>query len=91
MRELKRIAEDCQQMNMALPARIASEINYQQYIERLEKTAGNTPLNIRDLVEKQLQGTISGQIELTGKFREESDYENIIKYIEFKNVSASYE
>jgi hypothetical protein len=70
--ELKRITKDRQQMNMALPARIASEINYQQYSERLKRTTENTiaRLNIRDLAETQLQDTISEPIELTGEFRE---------------------
>jgi hypothetical protein len=82
--ELERIAVDRQQMNMALPARIASEINLQQYAERLKKTTKYTiaRLDIKDLAEKELLGTISEPTELTGEFREESDYTSAIKHIE---------
>ncbi|KAG9229630.1 hypothetical protein BJ875DRAFT_474334 [Amylocarpus encephaloides] len=82
--ELERIAEDRQQMNMALPARIASEINLQQYANRLKKTTENTiaRLDIRDLAEKELLDAISEPTELTGEFREESDYTNVISHIE---------
>ena len=54
--ELERITKDWQQMNIALPARITSEINYQQYIERLKKTTENimARLDIRDLADKEL-------------------------------------
>jgi hypothetical protein len=71
-------------MNMALPARIAAEINLQQYAERLKKTTVNTiaRLDIRSLAEKELLDTISEPTELTGEFREESDYASVIKHIE---------
>jgi hypothetical protein len=82
--ELERIAEDRQQVNMALPARLASELNYQQYAERLKETTQNiiAQLDARELAEKELQETISEPTELTGEFREESDFENVIKQIE---------
>lgn len=73
--ELERVAEDRQQMNMALLARIASEINYQQYEGRLRKTTENAIacLDVRELAERELQDIISEPTELTGEFREESD------------------
>jgi hypothetical protein len=82
--ELERIAQDRQQMNMTLPARIASEMNYQQYEERLRKITENTiaSLDVRELAERELQDIISEPTELTGEFREKSDYENAIKQIE---------
>jgi hypothetical protein len=87
--KLERIAEDRQQMNMALPARITSEMNYQQYEERLRKTTENAiaRLDVRELAERELQDTISEPTELTGEFREESDYENVIKQIEKENAN----
>jgi hypothetical protein len=82
--ELERIAVDRQQMNMALPARIASERNLQQYAERLKKATENTiaRLDIRDLAEKEFLDAISEPTELTGEFREESDYTSVINHIE---------
>ena len=71
-------------MNMALLARIALEMNYQQYKERLRKSTENAiaHLDLRELADRELQDTISEPTELTGEFREESDYENVIKQIE---------
>jgi hypothetical protein len=82
--ELDRIAEGRQQMNMTLPARLASEINLQQYVGRLKEMTASTiaRLNMRDLAEKELLETISEPTELTGEFREESDYRTVIKHIE---------
>ncbi|MCJ1284328.1 hypothetical protein MMC26_003659 [Xylographa opegraphella] len=82
--EIERIAEDRQQMNMTLPARLASEINLQQYTERLKKNTESTiaHLDIRILAEKELLDTISESTELTGEFKEDSDYANVIKTIE---------
>ncbi|PQE05176.1 hypothetical protein CJF31_00011326 [Rutstroemia sp. NJR-2017a BVV2] len=82
--ELERIAVDRQQMNIALPAQIASERNLQQYTERLKKATENTiaHLDIRDLAEKELLDMISEPTELTGEFREESDYTSVINHIE---------
>ena len=82
--ELERIAEDRQQMSMTLPARLASEINLQRYTERLKKNTENTiaHLDIRNLAEKELLDTISEPTELTGEFKEDSDYANVIKTIE---------
>lgn len=82
--ELERIAEDRQQINITLPARIASEINLQQYTKRLKKTTEYTiaRLDIKDLTEKELLDTISEPTKLTGEFREESDYTSAIKQIE---------
>jgi hypothetical protein len=89
LRELERIAEDWQQMNMTLVARIASERNYQQVEERLRKTTQDAiaRLDVRELAERELQDTISEPIELTGDFKEESDYENVIKQIEKENAN----
>jgi hypothetical protein len=42
---------------------------------------------VRELAEKELQDTISELIELTGEFREESDYENVIKQIKKENAN----
>jgi hypothetical protein len=71
-------------MNMALPVQIASERNLQQYTERLKKAIENiiVYLDIRDLAEKELLDMISEPTELTGEFREESDYTSVINYIE---------
>jgi hypothetical protein len=76
-------------MNMTLQARNASEMNYQKYEERLKKTTENTIANLdmRELAERELQETISEPTELTGEFREESDYENVIKQIEKENAN----
>ncbi len=64
-------------------------MNYQQYEECLKKTIENTitSLDMRELVERELQETISEPTELTGKFREESNYENIIKQIKKENTN----
>ncbi|KAG9242209.1 hypothetical protein BJ878DRAFT_184464 [Calycina marina] len=82
--DLERIAEDRQQMNMALPARIASETHLRQYANRLKKTTEITiaRLDIRNLAEKELLDAISEPTELTGEFREESDYTSVISHIE---------
>jgi hypothetical protein len=87
--KLERIAEDRQQMNMTLAARIASERNYQQVEERLRKTTQDAiaRLDVRELAERELQDTISKPIELTGDFKEESDCENVIKQIENENAN----
>jgi hypothetical protein len=76
-------------MNITFSARIASEINYQQYEECLRKITENTiaSLNVRELAEKELQDTISEPTELTSEFREESDYKNVIKLIKKENVN----
>jgi hypothetical protein len=42
---------------------------------------------VRELAEKELQDTISEPTELTSEFREESDYENVIKLIKKENVN----
>jgi hypothetical protein len=78
-KELERIAEDRQQMNVTLQARNASEMNYQKYEERLKEITENTIANLdmRELAERELQETISEPTELTGEFREESNYENV--------------
>lgn len=39
-------------------------------------------LDIRDLAEKEMQRLLAEPEELTGEFREESDYETAIKHIE---------
>lgn len=64
--------------------RIASEIHYQQYAERLKKSTQNAiaRLDVRELAERELQDTISEPTELMAEFRDESDYENVIKQIE---------
>lgn len=82
--ELERITDDRQQMNMTLSARLASEINLQQYTERLRKNTENTiaSLDIRNLAEKELLVTISEPTELTSELKEDSDYANVIKNIE---------
>jgi hypothetical protein len=87
--KLEHIAEDRQQMNMALLAQIASEMNYQKYEERLRKTTENViaRLDVRELAERELQGTISEPTELTGEFREESNHENVIKHIKKEYVN----
>lgn len=87
--KLEHIAEDQQQMNMALLAQIASEMNYQKYEERLRKTTENViaRLDVRELAERELQGTISEPTELTGEFREESNHENVIKHIKKEYVN----
>ncbi len=56
-------------------------MNYQQYEDHLKKTIENTitSLDMRELAERELQEIISEPTELTGEFREESDYENVIK------------
>ena len=81
--ELKSIAEARQQMNIALPARIASENNLHHYAKRLKKTVENTiaHLDIQDLAEKALLATISEPIELTSEFKEESEYTSVINHI----------
>jgi hypothetical protein len=42
---------------------------------------------VRELVERELQDTISEPTELTGEFREESDYENVIRQIKKENAN----
>jgi hypothetical protein len=61
-------------MNMALPPRIASEFNYQQYEGCLRKTTENaiTRLDMRELAEREFQDIICKPTKLTGKFREGS-------------------
>jgi hypothetical protein len=56
-------------------------MNYQKYKECLKKTIENTIANLdmRELIERELQETISKPTELIGEFREESDYESVIK------------
>jgi hypothetical protein len=82
--ELERIDKDRQQMNMALPARIASEIHLQQHAERLKKNTEKkvAHLDVRYLAEKELLYTISEPSEPTGEFKKDSDHANIIKNIE---------
>jgi hypothetical protein len=87
--KLERIAEDRQQMNMTLAARIALERDYQQVKERLRKTIEDAiaRLDVKELVERELQDTISKPTKLIGDFKEESDYENVIKQIEKENAN----
>lgn len=87
--KLERIAEDRRQMNMTLAARIASERNYQLVEERLRKTTQDAiaRLDVRELAEREFQDTISKPTKLTGDFKEESDYENVIKQIEKENAN----
>ncbi len=61
------------QMNMTLPQRSASEMNYQKLENRLRRSPENaiSRLDVR---------------ELTGEFREESDYENVINQIEIEKA-----
>jgi hypothetical protein len=44
-------------------------------------------LDVGELAEKELKDTISEPTELTGEFREESDYENVIKQIKKENAN----
>jgi hypothetical protein len=82
--ELERIAEGRQQMNMTFAARRATEIYYQKEEERVRKSTEHAiaSLDLRELVERELQDTLSEPTELTGEFREENDYENAIRQIE---------
>jgi len=68
---------------VTLLARIASEMNYQQYKEHLRKTTENAiaRLDMRELAKRELQDAMSKPTKLTSKFREESDYKNVIKQI----------
>jgi hypothetical protein len=82
--KLERIAKDRQQINMTLPQRSALKANYQKLEERLRRSTKNiiARLNVKELAKRKFQETISELIELTGEFRDESDYKNIIKQIE---------
>jgi len=42
---------------------------------------------VRELTERELQGTISKPTKLTAEFKEESDYKNVIKQIEKENAN----
>jgi hypothetical protein len=68
-------------ITIALLVQIALKMNYQQYKEHLRKTMENAiaHLDVRELVEMELQNDISKPTKLIGEFKEESDYENIIK------------
>jgi hypothetical protein len=79
--ELERITNERQQMNMALPERVATERNSQRYLKRLRKTTENTiaRLDRRELAEREWQYLISEPTELTSEFREESNYRMAIK------------
>ena len=68
-------------MNITLPQRSASEMNYQKLENRLRISTENaiSYLDVKELAEREFQDTISEPTELTGEFREESDYENVIK------------
>ncbi|CZS92364.1 uncharacterized protein RAG0_02770 [Rhynchosporium agropyri] len=81
---LERIAEERQQMNMTLLARLASELNYQQYADRLRKKTKQAifRLDLKEVAEKELQDILSEPSELTGEFTDESDFEKVIKQLE---------
>jgi hypothetical protein len=86
--ELERIAKDRQQMNITLPERTASELNNQKFKERLRKSTENAiaHLDVKELAEREFQETISEPTELTGEFREEGNYENVIKQIKIEKA-----
>jgi len=88
---LERIAEDRQQMNMTLPARLASELNHQQYADRLKKATQRAivRLDLKELAEKELQDTLTEPSELTGEFRDENDFEKIIKQFEKDRANST--
>lgn len=88
---LERIAEDRQQMNITLPARLASELNHQQYANRLKKATQHAimRLNLKELAKMELKDTISEPSELTGEFRDESDYEKVIKELEKDRANST--
>jgi hypothetical protein len=52
-------------MNMALPTRVTSDTNLQQYVERLKKVTENSVahLDMRELAEEELLDTISEPIQ----------------------------
>jgi hypothetical protein len=43
-------------------------------------------LDVKELAEREFQEIISEPTELTGDFREESDYETVLKQIEIENA-----
>jgi hypothetical protein len=75
-------------MDMTLPERTASEMSNQKFEERLRRSTENAiaRLDIKELAEREFQETISEPTELTGEFREEGDYENVVKQIEIKRA-----
>ncbi|KAE8440414.1 hypothetical protein EG329_008015 [Mollisiaceae sp. DMI_Dod_QoI] len=88
---LERIAEERQQMNMTLSARLASELNHQQYADRLRKETQQAivRLDLKGVAEKELQNTLSEPSELTGEFRNESDFEKVIKQLEKDRANST--
>jgi hypothetical protein len=86
---LERIAEDRLQMNMTFAERIASQINNQKEVERLRKNTENTiaRLELRKIVESELQNILSEPTEFISEFKEESDYENAIKQVKKENAN----
>lgn len=87
--ELDRMAQERLQMNTSLRARCAIELNHQQYAKHLKIIIQNSiaQLDVRDLVEKQWQDTMSEPAELTGEFKQECEYEKVIKQIEQEHAS----
>jgi hypothetical protein len=75
-------------MNMTLSQRSASEMSYQKRENPLRISTENaiSCLDVKEPAEKEFQDTISKPTELTGEFREESDYENVIKQIEIEKA-----
>ena len=88
---LERIAEERQQMNMTLSARLASELNHQQYAVRLRKETQQAivRLDLKKVAEKKLQDTLSEPSEQTGEFRDESDFEKVIKQLEKDSANST--
>jgi hypothetical protein len=88
---MERIADERQQMNVTLPARLASEVNHQQYADRLRKETQQAivRLDLNEVAEKELQDTLSEPSELTGEFRDESDFEKVIKQLEKDKANST--
>ncbi|KFY80511.1 hypothetical protein V499_00635 [Pseudogymnoascus sp. VKM F-103] len=86
--QLERIAEDRQQMNMTLAERTASEMSYQKMGKQLRRSTEDTisRLDVEELAERDFQEIISEPTELTGDFKEESDYETVLKQIEIEKA-----
>jgi len=88
---LEHIAKDRQQMNITLPARLTSELNHQQYADRLKKATQHAimRLDLKELAKIELKDTISKPSELTGEFKDESNYKKVIKQLEKDRANST--
>ena len=89
--KLSQIKQDRIQMNIFFAERTEKEKEYQEEEERLPKDTEKAIacLNMRVLADRDLKDILSEPTELIGEFKEEDEFENLIRAVDKENAGSA--